>query len=59
MFQSKAMLHRQCAENRILTGSQEIREVGFIIGNTGHIENIQAVAFEQLYARLWTSAFGG
>jgi hypothetical protein len=35
-----------------LIGSQEILEVGFVIGNTGHTENIQAVAFKKLYARL-------
>ena len=36
-----AMLHSQCAENRIFIGVQEILEIGFIIGNSGHAENIQ------------------
>jgi hypothetical protein len=41
MLQSEAMLHSQCAENRIFIGVQEILEISFIIGNSGHAENIQ------------------
>ncbi len=41
MLQSEAMLHSQCAENRIFIGVQEILEISFIIGNAGHAGNIQ------------------
>ena len=49
MLQRKAMMHRQCAKDRIFIGGQEMLNVGFVVGIAGHTGNIPAIAFERLW----------